>query len=1087
MKNTKTLFLSAAMFCIMPLSAQNNSSDALYNSFLNPPKEAAPRVWWHWMNGNITKDGIRKDLLWMHRSGVAGFHVFDGQLAMRQIVKRVAFMSPEWKDAFHSAIALGDSLGMEMTIASSPGWSETGGPWVEPKDGMKRLEWRHIDVTGGKKLHITLPTGYNNLGVFQDNHYDDSFEVLKNVAKIRYYKDIAVLAVRMPDEYKTLAEMSPIITTSGGNVTTEQLTDDNINDYSVITRDAEGNCWIQFEFSEAQTIRSFSFSETREKGGGNNIINEILCSNDGKTFTKVDSINSQDCIQQTHNIPATTARFFRFCLKNSNGTAADNYKISMLVPSTLNIVESFSDKTAFTINSSINDIITPETSLSINKNSVLDITKYVKNGILTWNAPSGKWRILRMGYGLTGKANHPAVVEGTGLEVDKIDPEAVERYYKNLLKLYTDASQGLIGKKGITYVLNDSYEAGLFTWTANMMNEFKKRRGYDLKQWLPALTGIIVNSSDETDRFLFDWRTTLSEMMTDYSYDLETKILSRYNLKRYSEAHGGGRANVSDGMDDKRSSAIPMSEFWAHYKQGWIQKPGEDADIRESASVAHIFGQNLNAAESFSCDGFNEGAFVYRPENLKRAADLAFSSGLNRIVVHESALQPVDDKFPGIGLGRWGQWFNRHETWAEQASAWTKYLSRSSYMLQQGHFVADIAVYYGEDNNAAGVFNKQMPDVPAGFNFDYINKYILQNIVSTDNGCLTTKTGMKYRVLYLNNVNYMSLPMLRRIGEIADAGVTLCGGKPERMANLNGDTNEFKRLVDHIWNSGKKNVSNDVPIDEVLKTNDIKPDVEWLPATNDIRFVHRALTDGDIYWLSNMNDAYRTFNFSFRTTGKKPFIWHPDTGLSEPAEYLIQGDRTNVKVSFVPHDAVFVVFNEPTTEMRGTVKSTYETQVAKITTPWKVAFQENRGAPADTTMAQLSSLTESKNDGIKYFSGTATYTTTFSWSGTPATGKADKYYLDLGEVHDLAEVTLNGHSLGVIWHTPFRADVTSILQSGDNTLEVKAVNVWHNRFIGDLQPGVKNKIAFYSKNFFTPDEPLLPAGLVGPVSIVGIY
>jgi hypothetical protein len=1087
MRHTRTLFILAALFCVMSLSAQNNSSYTLYNNFLNPPKEAAPRVWWHWMNGNITKDGIRKDLLWMNRSGIAGFHVFDGQLAMAQLVKRVPFMSPEWKDAFHSAIALGDSLGMEMTIASSPGWSETGGPWVEPKDGMKRLEWRHIDVTGGKKLNMVLPTGYNNLGTFQDNHYDDSFEVFKYVAKIRYYKDIAVLAVKMPDEYRTLAEMNPKITTSGGSVTVEQLTNDSINDYSVISHDAEGNCWIQLEFPEAQTIRSFTFSETRENGGNSNIINRILSSDDGQTFTFVDSIKTRDCIQQTHNIPTTTARFFRFCFKETQQSATNNYKISMLVPSTLNIVESMSDKTGLSINLRVNDVITPEASSCTGTDNVIDITRYVKNGILTWNAPAGKWRILRLGYGLTGKANHPAVLEGTGLEVDKIDPEAVERYYQNLLKRYTDASKGLIGSKGITYVLNDSYEAGLFTWTANMMKEFKNRRGYDLKPWLPALTGIIVNSSEETDRFLFDWRTTIGEMMVDYSYDLETQILNKYHLKRYSEAHGGGRSNMSDSMDDKRAAAIPMSEFWAHYKQGWIQNLGEESDIKESASVAHIYGQNINAAESFSCDGFKEGAFVYRPENLKRAADFAFSFGLNRIVVHESALQPVDDKFPGIGLGRWGQWFNRHETWAEQASAWTKYLSRCSYMLQQGRFVADIAVYYGEDNNIGGVFNEKAPDIPTGYNFDYVNKSILQNVIGIDNRDLTTKTGMRYRVLYLNNVKYMSLPVLRRIGEIADAGVTICGGKPERMANLNGDVKEFKSLVDHIWNSGKTNVTTGVPIADVLKTMDVQPDVEWLPATKDVRYLHRTLSDGEIYWLSNVNDAYRTFNFSFRTTGRKPYIWHPDTGESESAEYLIQGDRTSVKVSFVPHDAVFVMFLEPTKEKSGSVRNTFETQVAQITSPWKVTFQENRGAPADTTMTHLCSLTDSPIDGIKYFSGTATYTTTFDWNSTSSMSKAEKYYLDLGEVHDLAEVKLNGHALGVLWHTPFRADVTELLQNGANTLEIKTVNVWHNRLVGDLQPGVQHKIAFYSKNFFTPDEPLLPAGLVGPVNIIGKY
>jgi hypothetical protein len=888
----------------------------------------------------------------------------------------------------------------------------------------------------------------------------------------------------MPEEYKPLNEMNPTITTSGGNVTLEQLTNDDIDDYSVVSPDSSGWNWVRFEFPKPQTIRSFTCCEMSEDGSHSDIRRLIASSDDGKSFTLVDSVDDQSNIVRTHNIPATTARFFYVLMKNKSEKKSDKIKIAMLKPSNLNVVEASGDKSGFDTNRFIDDILTPETAGAVNKNNVIDVTKYVRNGVLSWKAPAGKWRILRLGYGLTGKINHPAVFEGTGLEVDKIDPEAVERYYEHLLSIYSDASHGLIGNKGISYMLNDSYEAWQQTWTKNMPNEFRKRRGYDLKPWLPALTGIIINSSDETDRFLFDWRTTIGEMIAEYSYDLESRILKKHHLKRYSEAHGGGRANMSDGMDCKRNADVPMSEFWAHYKQGWIQQPREEADIRESASVAHIYGQNINAAESFSCDGFNEGAFVYRPENLKRCADFAFSCGLNRIVVHESALQPVDDKFPGIGLGRWGQWFNRHETWADQASAWTKYLSRCSYMLQQGRFAADIAVYYGEDNNAAGVFTDKTPDIPAGYNYDYVNKYILQNVAKTDDGCLTTATGMKYRVLYINNVKHVSLPMLRRIGEIADAGVIVCGGKPERMANLKGDTDEFKRLVDHIWNSGKTNVFIGVPTAEMLEKAGIEPDVEWLPATDDIRYVHRVLPDGDVYWLSNVNDNYRTINFSFRAGGRKPFIWHPDTGEKEPAEYLMQGGRTSVKVSFVPHDAVFVMFIEPTTEKEGDVKTTFETCSAKINTRWKVEFQAGRGAPADTTMTQLSSFTESKNTGIKYFSGTATYTTTFDWNGGHTAQKAEKYYLDLGEVHDLADVTLNGHPLGVLWRTPFRADVTDFLQKGANTLQVKVVNVWHNRFVGDMQPGVKKRITFYSKDFFTADEPLLPAGLKGPVSII---
>jgi hypothetical protein len=1083
----KTLLLLTGLFCMTTSFAQETNSDALYNTFLNPPQSVYPRVWWHWMNGNITKDGIRKDLLWMKRSGIGGFHFFDAGLKTPQIVKnRLIYMTPEWKDAFHYAIALGDSLGMEMTIASSPGWSETGGPWVQPKDGMKRFEWRAMDVTGGKKLNVKLPDGYENYGSFLNSVYAynkvDSVYLTK-----KFYRDLAVLAVKLPDGYKSLAEMNPVITTSGGNLTLEQLANDDIMDYSVIKADKSGYCWVQFEFPQPQTIRSFTFSEARKDYKIQNITRDVLKSDDGKTFTPVDSIVYQANIVRSHNIPATTAKFFRVRFKNDIRNESRNISISMLIPSAENVVEAFGDKGGYTHYRLLNNYPTPKADNASAMKDVVDVTKYVKNGVLSWKAPAGKWRILRLGYGLTGKTNHPASPEATGLEVDKMNPTAIKEYYKNFLQTYINASQGLIGKKGITYMLNDSYEAGPQTWTDNMFKEFKKRRGYDLLKWLPALTGMIINSSEETDRFLFDWRTTIGDMITEYHYDAENEILKPYNLKRYTESHEHYRANLTDGMDCKRYADIPMSATWVHYKQGMTQNPNEEADIRESASVAHIYGQNIAAAESFTAQGFSSGAFVYDPENLKRTADFMMGAGLNLFVVHESAHQPVDDKVPGLGLEIFGQWFNRHETWAELASAWTKYLSRSCYLLRQGRFAADLAVYYGEDANLAGVYDKKWPDIPAGYNFDFVNKSVLNDVVKIENGALVTPTGMNYKALILVNNDYMSLPVLRRIGQIADAGVQVFGDKPTRKANLSGDKAEFDRLVDHIWNSGKTNVKTGFPSAEDLETSGIKPDVEWLPASKDIRFVHRTLPQGEIYWLSNVNDAYRTIDFSFKVTGKKPVIWHPETGETEPAEYLMQGDRTSVKVNMVPHDALFVMFTEPTSEKSGTLKNTFEAQVAKIETPWKVAFQENRGAPAATTMTRLASYTDSKDFGIKYFSGTAVYTTTFNWNGEQSDKKAGKYFLDLGEVHDLADVTLNGRPLGILWHTPFKVDVTDVLQKGENTLQVKVVNVWHNRMVGDVQPGVKDKVTYYPVTFFKADEKLLPAGMMGAVSIIGEY
>src|SRR5437899_6384634 len=163
-----SLFFVAFFACSdLPVAAQQ-SDDSLLTGFQNPPDSAKPRVWWHWMNGNISQDGIKLDLEWMRRVGIAGFQNFDAALQTPQVVdKRLAYMTPEWKEAFRFAISTGDKLGMEMAIAGSPGWSETGGPWVPPSEGMKKYVWSETLLEGGKisKGKLAHPPG--STGAFQ--------------------------------------------------------------------------------------------------------------------------------------------------------------------------------------------------------------------------------------------------------------------------------------------------------------------------------------------------------------------------------------------------------------------------------------------------------------------------------------------------------------------------------------------------------------------------------------------------------------------------------------------------------------------------------------------------------------------------------------------------------------------------------------------------------------------------------------------------------------------------------------------------------------------------------------------------------
>lgn len=1050
----------------------------------------------------------------MKRSGIGGFQNFDAGVTTPQIVaKRLLYMTPEWKAAFRLATKLADSLKLEMAIAGSPGWSESGGPWVPAKDGMKKLVWSEVRLKSGQSFNGILPKPTATTGDFQNLAIPKETSVirLKIPAPPEYYEDVAVIAYPLPATDISLNELAPKITSNAGSFALKQLTDGDLETTNLLPSDpANGYSWIQYEFAQAQTIKAVSVtgSGVRSPFGlpGQSGERSLEVSDDGINFRRVAFIPLSVIPQQTVAIPPTTARYFR--IKFDNAKAHPNFiatligggsiaqppagnDIAELVLYPASRINHFEEKAGFVASADLLKYPTPATPDVIPQANVVDLTgKIDKNGALNWTPPasSGDWKIVRFGYSLTGKQNHPASVEATGLEVDKMDARAVKDYFTNYLDQYKDATGGLIGSRGLQYMITDSYEAGQETWTPKMMEEFQKRRGYSLLPWMPVLTGGIVGSADASEQFLWDWRKTISELIAENHYDQLTDILKTYGMKRYSESHENGRLYVVDGMDVKRTAAIPMSAMWTPGLGGSPPNMAR-ADILESASVAHIYGQNLVAAESFTAIGFGaSGAWSYSPEKLKPTADLELASGVNRFVIHTSVHQPVDDKIPGLSLSVFGQWFNRHDTWANQAKVWTDYLARSSYLLQQGKFVADIVYYYGEDNNITGLFGAKLPDIPQGYSYDFINPHALINLLSVEQGKLTTPSGMKYRVLVLDsNARKISLPVLRKIAQLAKRGAIITGIKPEMTASLNDDPLEFQHLVDEVWNSGGANVHQGKTIAEVLSSSGISPDFEYSKSHNDIplRYVHRKVAGGDIYWVNNPNDQTETIDARFRITGKVPQIWHPETGKTEAVSYKIANGHTTVSLNLEPNDALFVVFLVPSKKSAVTLPARTVKSIIGIESPWNVTFQPDRGAPSKTTFENLISYTAHTDPGIKYFSGTATYTKSIN---IPANSfvKGAQLRLDLGDVKNLAEVMLNRKSLGTVWNPPFSLDVTNAMKPGKNVLEIKVTNLWVNRLIGDQQTDVRQKITYTAIPFYNANSKLLPSGLLGPVKLIWI-
>jgi len=1112
---TATIFLS--FFTSFSQQVNQSSQSKLYSGFVKPPDVSKPRVWWHWMNGNITKDGISKDLKWMSRSGIGGFQNFDAALMTPQIVKnRLTYMTPEWKDAFYFATKLADSLHLEMAIAGSPGWSESGGPWVKPEDGMKKLVWAEKRIEGGKQFAEVLPHPPTITGTFQNLPVQSQLGLSAAVeAPPQYYEDIAVLAYKLPDTDIPLSMMKPVVTSSGGNFNIQQLTDGDLATTNLLPSDTiKGYAWIQFVFDQPQTIKALTIVGGGDKGpfglfGDFKDTRSLEVSDDGQHFNRICYIPAGNVLQQTISIPAITAKYFRITIKNpppkfsfsslgsnnSPAKAPPGTEISELVLHTASRINMFEEKAAFATGGNFYNLATSPTNDIINSTDVINITdKFSPDGTLIWNVPPGKWNIVRFGYSLTGKQNHPASPEATGLEVDKLDANAVKAYFTNYLNQYKSATQNLMGSKGLQYVVTDSWEAGTQNWTNTLPEEFQKRRGYNLLQWMPVLTGRIIKSAEASESFLWDFRKTLSELVVENHYDLLTTLLKERGMKRYSESHESGRALIADGMEVKRTAAIPMSAMWV---PGPIGRDGTryKADIRESASVAHIYGQNLVAAESLTAIGTLGNAWSYSPEKLKPTADLEMANGLNRFVIHTSVHQPVDDKIPGLGLGPFGQWFNRHETWAEQAKAWTSYLSRSCYLLQQGKFVADIIYYYGEDNNITSLFGEKLPDIPEGYNYDFVNTDALLNLLSVKNNKIVTPYGMQYTILVLDsNCMHIPLQVLQKIQQMVNAGAIVAGPKPISPTGLNENTKTFNSLANELWGHnmlfnkyGKGQVFSTSNIARVLEDLQIQPDLKYIrpqPETQ-LLFVHRQLPEAELYWINSRSNNYEKIEASFRVSGKSVEIWHPETGKKEAVSYNIENGRTKVVLSLSPNDAVFVVFGKNTKLSNVSIPIKKEIPITNLEKPWRIDFQKERGAPDNIILDQLSSWTDNADKGIKYFSGTAIYTQTIDAANNWFKQGAE-LWLDLGDVKDIAEVLINEKSAGILWKHPFRVNITPHINPGKNKLEVTVTNLWVNRLIGDLQPGIEKKITYTTMPFYKADSPLLPSGLLGPVQIISV-
>jgi len=1057
-------------------------NDRLAAEFSNPSNDARPRVWWHWIGANITKEGIDKDFAWMTRVGIGGVQHFDVGLTERKIVDTpLRYMTPEWKDAFRFAATKAQERGLELTIASSPGWSETGGPWVKPADAMKKLVWSETQIAGGKHFQGVLMAPPAVTGPYQ--------QLAVASQKDTYYADSRVLAYPANDA----AEVAPPRYTVAGEAQDAAVfNDDNAETYVRIGRPTAGEApAVVMSYAKPTTVRSATIFirdavsmfqpplalprlEVHEKFGWRLLAELPLAT-----------------VPTTVSFAPVTAREFRLVAAadpaTPNAKSPSSIRLAELRFSTIAKIDRFEVKAGFALASDYYALTTDKAAevKGIAPSQVIDITeRMAADGTLDWTPPPGRWRVLRLGYSLLGVTNHPATPEATGLEVDKYDAEVVRAYMDHYLGMYRDATGAdLLGQRGVRAVLTDSIEVGASNWTPKILDQFQRLRGYDPRPWLPTLTGVIIQSRAASDAFLYDFRRTLADLMASEHYGQVARSAHEAGLKVYGESQEGGRVVLGDDMTMRAHADVPMAALWT-FDEETGPAAGALTDMRGAASVAHVYGRQYVAAESMTSQ---MKPWAFAPADLRRIVDLEFASGINRPVIHTSVHQP-SDKAPGISLAVFGQYFNRLETWAELARPWIDYLARSSYLLQQGSNVADLAYFSGEEAPLTALHG----DEPTHYAYDFVNADMLRDVLSVEDGQIVAKGGARYRALYLGgSSDRMTVPTLRRLNELVEGGAVVVGNAPIASPSLADDPAEFRRLIARLWSGsavttvGQGKVIASRNIESTLAQIGVAPDFNYAPSTveSQVLFVHRRIADGDIYFLNNTKNRAESFDAHFRVTGKQPEIWHADTGKSEPVSYRIEGNETVVPLAMNAHDSFFVVFRKPTTVASSTIANPAFAPIAEITGPWSVAFQPERGAPTKIELPTLASFSEQSEPGVKYFSGIATYTKTFTLPKNTQPGTP--LWLDLGQVSDVAEVRINGQSVGIAWKAPYRLDIGRVVKSGRNTLDIRVANLWVNRLIGDAQPGAQ-KVTTTVFSTYPASAPLRKSGLIGPVQLMAV-
>ena len=961
---SKLRLIIFSLIFLSSIPARGQDPDVLRNSFLSPPDQSKPIVYWWWLFNRVDKEGITRDLEEFKAKGISGVNwMCNGGYAGVAPLPGVKYQSPEWWELFRYTIKEAKRLNIELGFNLSAGGWTMQGPWVTPEHAMKKVVQTELKVTGPKRINEKLA---------QPEVVDD------------YFHDICVQAIRV-----------------------------------------------------------------------------------------------------------------------DKGTKRADF------------------------------------------NDITDVSSHMKaDGSFDWQAPEGEWVILRTGYTLTGHLwskwfAYPGPPQadtyegGDGYEIDYLSKASLDDHFNHLGRPLIEEARKAGGK--IDYFWSDSWECGKLTWTQDFPNQFQKYRNYDLMPYLPVLAGYTIGDTIVSARFLADFDRTIQDCIADNFYGHFAELCHQNGMTMGSEAGGPNDIPPIDALKNLGRCDFVAGEFWVngHYKaaNGYNNNRWLRLNLKQTATAAHIYGKRIVMAEAFTQQEPHYTHWSLGPAELKPYANDAFCEGINKIMLHQSTCQPPSDGKPGYEFCA-GQHFTPNITWWEQSPEFFSYLSRCQHLLQEGLFVGDVCYYLGERPPVLAPPKYLIPDLGPGYDCDYTNAEVLLTRMSVKDDRIVLPDGMSYRLLVLQNCTSpseeisrevgryqrldvspvpsteMSVKVIQKLRELVLAGATIVGAPPRTSGDVINPRESdvlVQQIAAEIWGDldgntrterrfGKGRVIWGKTPRKILLADGIQPDFAFTGqdvAADKFDYIHRTTGNVEVYFVINRTNQKEAADFTFRVSGRQPEIWDAVTGEMRDAVSFHQADgSTTLPLELDKFGSCFVVFRKPvgnTTTGKSDRNFPALDVLETLSGAWDVAFDPAWGGPAKRDFPELKSWTEDTEDGVKFYSGKATYRKTFNLPDK-VRGKKQPLFIDLGDVRNVAEVRLNGKKLGVLWCYPWRLEITEAVKHKGNVLEIDVINLWTNRVIGDLnQPKEKRFTKTHDKfrfDMITGETPLLDSGLLGPVRIL---